>query len=185
MPLVIELLDFTATVTGNKDVLLNWKAYVDDEAKGFEIERSKDQSNWEKIGTVNLKTSNYTSDYSLLDQQPLQGRSYYRLKMVEKTGSSRYSKIRQVQIDQLITKLRIYPNPAKNDFTVSFNSSVNQPATLIIRSIAGEVVMRRAIPLTETDNRVNVSTNGLSNGLYVVELITSEKAFVNKLTVTH
>jgi hypothetical protein len=55
----------------------------------------------------------------------------------------------------------------------------------MIRSIAGEVVMRRAIPLTETDNRINVSTNGLSTGLYVVELITSEKAFVNKLTVTH
>jgi len=164
---------------------LNWRAYADDEAKGFEIERSKDQNNWEKIGTVDLKASNFTSDYSLLDQQPLQGRSYYRLKMVEKTGSSRYSKIRLVQIDQLFTKLRIYPNPAKNDFTVSFNSSMNQSATLIIRSIAGAVMIRKPISLTETDNRVIVSTNGLSNGLYVVELVTPEKTFVNKLTVAH
>jgi len=185
LPLVIELLDFTATVTSDKNVLLNWRAYVDDEAKGFEIERSKDQNNWEKIETVNLKTSNFTSDYSFLDQQPLQGKSYYRLKMVEKTGSSRYSKTRQVQIDQLITKLRIYPNPVKNDFTISFNSSMNQSATLIIRSIAGEVMIRKSISLTETDNRVSVSTNGLSNGLYVVELITPEKALVNKITVTH
>ena len=185
MPLVIELLDFTATVTRDKNVLLNWRAYVDDEAKGFEVERSKDQNNWEKIGTVNLKTSNFTSDYSLLDQQPLQGKSYYRLKMVEKTGSSRYSKTRLIQIDQLITKLRIYPNPAKNDVTVSFNSSMNQSATLIIRSIAGEVMIRKSITLTEMDNRVSVSTNGLSNGLYIVELITPEKTFVNKLTVAH
>jgi len=185
MPLVIELLDFTATVTRDKNVLLNWRAYVDDEAKGFEIERSKDQNNWEKIGTVELKASNFTSDYSLLDQQPLQGRSYYRLKMVEKTGSSRYSKTRLIQIDQLITKLRIYPNPAKNDLTVLFNSSMNQTATLIIRSIAGEVMIKRSILLTGTDNRVNVSTSGLSNGLYVVELITPEKTFVNKLTVAH
>ena len=185
MPLVIELLDFTATLTRDKDVLLNWRAYVDDEAKGFEVERSKDQNNWEKIGTVNLKTSNFTSDYSLLDQQPLQGKSYYRLKMVEKTGSSRYSKTRLIQNDQLITKLRIYPNPAKNDVIVSFNSSMNQSATLIIRSIAGTVMIKKSITLTETDNRVSVSTNGLSNGLYVVELITPEKTFVNKLTVTH
>ena len=185
MPLVIELLDFTATLTRDKNVLLNWRAYVDDEAKGFEVERSKDQNNWEKIGTVNLKTSNFTSDYSLLDQQPLQGKSYYRLKMVEKTGSSRYSKTRLIQIDQLITKLRIYPNPAKNDVTVSFNSSMNQSATLIIRSIAGEVMMKKSITLAEMDNRVSVSTNGLSNGLYVVELITPEKTFVNKLTVAH
>jgi len=185
MPLVIELLDFTATLTRDKNVLLNWRAYVDDEAKGFEIERSKDQNNWEKIATVNLKTSNFTSDYSLLDQQPLQGKSYYRLKMVEKTGSSRYSKTRLIQIDQLITKLRIYPNPAKTDVTVSFNSSMNQSATLIIRSIAGEVMKKKSITLAEMDNRVSVSTNGLSNGLYVVELITPEKTFVNKLTVAH
>jgi len=185
MPLVIELLDFTATVTRDKNVLLNWRAYVDDEAKGFEIERSMDQDNWEKIGTVDLKASNITTDYSLLDQQPLQGRSYYRLKMVEKTGSSRYSKTRLVQIDQLPRKLRIYPNPAKNDFTVSFNSSMNQSAALIIRSITGEVLIRKSISLAETDNRVSVSTNGLSNGLYVVELITAEKKFVNKLTIAH
>ncbi|HMK16749.1 MAG TPA: GEVED domain-containing protein [Chitinophagaceae bacterium] len=185
MPLVIDLLDFNATLTREKDVILNWRAYVDDEAKGFEVERSKDQNNWEKIGTVNLKTSNFTSDYSLLDQQPLQGRSYYRLKMVEKTGSSRYSKTRLIQIDQLVTKLRVYPNPAKNDFTISFKSTMNQSATLIVRSIAGEVMIRKSITLTETDNQVSVSVNGLSNGLYVVELFTPEKTFVNKLTVTH
>jgi hypothetical protein len=185
MPLVIDLLDFNATLTREKDVILNWRAYVDDEAKGFEVERSKDQNNWEKIGTVNLKTSNFTSDYSLLDQQPLQGRSYYRLKMVEKTGSSRYSKTRLIQIDQLVTKLRVYPNPAKNDFTISFRSTMNQSATLIVRTIAGEVMIRKSITLTETDNQVSVSVNGLSNGLYVVELFTPEKTFVNKLTVTH
>lgn len=185
MPLVIELLDFNASLTRDKDVILNWRAYVDDEAKGFEIERSKDQNHWEKIGTVNLKTPNFTSDYSLLDQEPLQGRSYYRLKMIEKTGTSRYSKTRQIQIDQLITKLRVYPNPAKGDFTVSINSSTNQSATLMVRSIAGEVMSKRSITLTQTDNRVNVLTNGLSNGLYIVELITPEKTLVNKLTVTH
>jgi hypothetical protein len=46
-------------------------------------------------------------------------------------------------------------------------------------------MIKRSISLTETDNRVSVSTNGLSNGLYVVELITPEKAFVNKLSVAH
>jgi uncharacterized membrane protein len=105
--------------------------------------------------------------------------------MVEKTGSSRYSKTRLIQIDQLVTKLRVYPNPAKNDFTISFKSTMNQSATLIVRTIAGEVMIRKSITLTETDNQVSVSANGLSNGLYVVELFTPEKTFVNKLTVTH
>src|SRR5262245_8691203 len=125
MPLLIQLLDFGATVTREKNVLLNWRAYADEEALGFEIERSQDQKVWEKIGTVGINKALFTSDYSLLDQQPLQGRSYYRLKMIEKSGSSRFSNIRIVQIDFLVTAIKVYPNPAKTDVTLSFNSQAN------------------------------------------------------------
>jgi hypothetical protein len=185
MPLTIKLLDFNATLTRNKNVLLGWRAYVDDEAFGFEIERSKDQNVWEKIGTVDLNTSAFTADYSFLDQQPITGKSYYRLKMIEKTGSSRYSNVRLIQIDKLITNLKIYPNPVKNDVTVSFNSVVNENATLYVRSLAGKVMMKKTIVLSQGDNRVLFNTDALSNGLYIVELLTPEKSFINKLTVSH
>ena len=184
-PLIIELLDFNAAVTRDKNVLLNWKAYADHEADGFEIERSKDLNNWEKIGTVNLKTSGFTADYDFLDQQPLQGKSYYRLKMVEKSGSSRNSKTRLIQIDHLITNLKLYPNPATNDVTISFNSTMNQSASLIIRSLSGNALIKKTIVLVPGNNHLQFSTNSLSNGLYLVELVTAEKNFLNKLTVSH
>jgi hypothetical protein len=137
LPLAVQLLDFNATLTRDKDVLLNWRAYADQDASGFEVERSKDQNTWENIGSINVNSASFTSDYSLLDQQPLQGKSYYRLKMVDRSGSSRYSKTRLIQLDQLVTKLRLYPNPVKKDVTVSFNSTVAQTATLTIRSLNG------------------------------------------------
>ena len=185
MPLVIELLDFNATLTRDKNVLLNWRAYVDDEAKGFEIERSKDQNNWENIGTVNLKTSNFTSDYSFLDQQPLQGRSYYRLKMVEISGSSRYSKTRLIQIDQLITKLKIYPNPAKNIVLVTFTSKASQAVTIQLRSISGQVMIKKSIILDQNENSIPIELTSIANGLYIVELITADKTYIDKVVVGH
>jgi hypothetical protein len=185
MPLVIQLLDFNATLTRDKNVLLTWKAYTDDDAFGFEVQRSRDQNVWEKIGWVDANTSTFKSEYSLLDQQPLLGRSYYRLKMVEKSRSSRFSSIKLIQIDQLITNLKVYPNPVKNNATVSFNSTVNQSATLFVRSIAGELMIKKSIVLNEGDNRIQLVVDGLSNGLYLVELVTPEKTFVNKLTVAH
>ena len=184
-PLTIKLLDFNATLTRDKNVLLNWKAYADNEAAGFEVERSTDQNGWEKIGTVNLNTSAFTADYSLLDQQPVTGKSYYRLKMIEKSGSSRYSNTRLIQIDNLITNLKIYPNPVKNDVTVSFNSVVDQTATLYVRSMAGEVMIKKSMGLSHGDNRISFKTDGLSNGLYIVELVTPGRSFINKLTVSH
>lgn len=185
MPLTIQLLDFNATLTGDKDVLLNWKAYADQEALGFEIQRSKDQNTWEKTGWVDINKSAFTAEYSFTDQQPLQGRSYYRLKIVERTGSSRYSATRLIQLDQVITKVKIYPNPAKKDVTVSFNSSADQTARLVVRSAAGVTVISKTISLIQGLNNVQLSALGLSNGLYLVELSTAEKTFINRLTVSH
>ncbi len=185
MPLTIKLHDFSATLTRDKNVLLNWTAYTDNDAFGFEIERSKDQNVWEKIGIVNVNTSTFTADYSFLDQQPVEGRSYYRLKMIEKSGSSRYSGTKTIQIDHLITNLRISPNPVRNDVMISFNSAANQQATLIVRSLSGNVMFKRPMTLNTGDNRAQFSMNRLSNGLYIVELVTNEKTFINKLTVSH
>jgi hypothetical protein len=185
LPLAVQLLDFNATLTRDKDVSLNWKASADQDASGFEIERSKDQNTWENIGSINVNSASLTSDYSLLDQQPLQGKSYYRLKLVERSGSSRYSNTRLIQIDQLITKLRLYPNPVKKDVAVSFNSTVDQSATLTIRSLSGVVMIKRPVSLNQGDNRMQLSTDRLSNGMYLVELITPEKTFINRLTVAH
>jgi hypothetical protein len=47
------------------------------------------------------------------------------------------------------------------------------------------LMVKRSITLNEGDNRVQLSTDRLSNGLYVVELITPEKTYINRLTVSH
>jgi hypothetical protein len=179
------LLDFNASLTRDKNVLLNWKANADNDASGFEIQKSNDQNNWEKIGWVDINQSAFTAEYNFTDQQPVQGRSFYRLKMVEKTGSSRYSNIKLIQLDQLITKLNIYPNPAKKDVAISFNSSVDQTAKLVIRSTSSETVINKTVALTQGENKIQLSTLALSNGLYLVELSTPEKTFINRLTVAH
>ena len=185
MPLTIQLLDFRATFTTNKNVLLNWTAYADPEDRGFEIERSADQVSWEKIGFMNVNASVKTAEYSFVDQQPLIGRSYYRLRMIEKSASSKYSSIRIIQADNLVTRIKIYPNPAQNNVTISFNSTENQTATLRVRSLSGNTILTNPIALTAGDNRKQIPINNVSNGLYLVELITNDRIFVSKLTISH
>jgi hypothetical protein len=185
MPLMIQLLDFDATLTKDKNVLLTWKASADNNALGFEVEKSNDHDKWEKVGWVDIKTSSFTSDYSLLDQEPFEGRSYYRLKMVEKSGSSRYSNIKLIQIDRLVRNMKLYPNPAKNSVIISLISDKSQPATLQIRSIAGQLVFKKSLSLETSENKIPVDITTIPNGLYVVELAISEKTYINKLTIAH
>jgi len=185
IPLTIQLLDFNAMLTEDKKVLLKWKASTDDKALGFEIERSKDQNTWEKIGWVNIKSSAFTTDYSFLDREPFQGRSYYRLKMVEKEGISKYSATKIIQLDYPVKNLKVYPNPAKNIVIVTFISTGSQTANLQLRSLSGQVIIKKSTLLNQGENRIPIETMSISNGLYILELITPEKTYVNKLAVTH
>lgn len=185
MPLTIRLLDFRATYTSSGNVMLNWRASAEPGDRGFEIERSADLVSWEKIGSVNVNISVKTADYSLVDEQPAPGRSYYRLRMIESSGSSKYSGIRIIQMDNLINHVRVHPNPAQHDVVVSFNSTSNQMATLRIRSLSGNVLMSKPIVLVTGANRTQISINNFTNGLYVVELITNQEVYTNKLTVSH
>ena len=51
--------------------------------------------------------------YSLLDNQPLRGTSFYRLKSVDFGGRCSYSETRSVSIkDKTISHFKVYPNPA-------------------------------------------------------------------------
>jgi hypothetical protein len=185
MPLMIQLLDFKASLTTSKNVLLNWQAYSDLEAKGFEIERRGDQNSWQTIGFIKANSSIKTAEYSFVDQHPIAGRSYYRLRMIEKSGSSKYSSTRIIQIDNLLTQVRIYPNPAQTNVTIGFHSESAQTATFRIRSISGNILLSKPVVLGNGDNRVEIPLKNFSNGLYLVELITSQHLYTNKLTISH
>ncbi|HET9432680.1 MAG TPA: T9SS type A sorting domain-containing protein [Chitinophagaceae bacterium] len=162
---------------------MKWRAYSDNDGLGFELERSRDQHTWENIGWLDVNTSAFTADYGLLDPQPLTGKSYYRLKPVEKSGSSRYSTIRLIQIDQLLTDIKIYPNPAKNIVIVTLTSNASQPVTLQLRSLSGQVMIKKSMTLDQIENRIPIELTNIANGLYIVELITPERTYINKVVV--
>jgi hypothetical protein len=182
-PLTIQLLDFNAVLTRDKNVLLTWKAMADEDAAGFEIERSRDQESWTTIATVAIN-ADYNPDYSYTDQQPLEGRSYYRLKMVEKTGSSKYSTVRWMLVDQPKNSIKIFPNPAKYNTTVAYTSAINETATLKIRSVTGQVMLSRTVNIKQGENQMPIDITGLNIGLYIVELNTHLKTHVARITIT-
>jgi hypothetical protein len=182
-PLIIELLDFDATLTRDNNVLLKWTAYADNDASGFEVEQSTDQQTWKNIGWVDINKTTYHASYSLLDRQPTEGRSYYRLKMVEKSGSSRYSSIRMIQIDKLERDIKIYPNPARNYATLNFNADRTENAVIRIRSLSGQTVSQQKLTVNQGINNFQLQTTGLPDGVYILELTTSLKTYINKISV--
>jgi len=94
----VELTDFRAFPVVDHSQL-QWSTGVEDNFQMFVVERSSDSRNFYTVGTVN-GTGSY-SQYQFTDTSPLLDNSrtfYYRLKMVDRDGTYRYSEIREVSL---------------------------------------------------------------------------------------
>ena len=119
-PTTLPLKDnsFTAVLTGNV-VKLDWVGYSD-AASHYELERSATGAGFEKIATIKGKDALAESTYSYVDQQPVFPVSYYRLKVVENSGSITYSKVLQVKPVRAGSSFQAFPLPAASSLTLRF-----------------------------------------------------------------
>jgi len=72
--------------------------------------------------------------------------------------------------------ITIYPNPAPTQITIETPTTPNKNTILTIHNINGQVISRRQI--TEQQTVVNVS--GLSQGIYVVRIVSDDGVMVGK-----
>ncbi|SOD88372.1 endonuclease/exonuclease/phosphatase family protein [Spirosoma fluviale] len=113
-PLPVRLSSFGARAVGEQ-VALSWTTANETNSAYFEVERSIDAREFGAIGRVaaagDAKT---TKTYGLIDERPLSGTSYYRLKQVDLDGQTAYSTIVSVVMDNLTPAMELLGNPSEN-----------------------------------------------------------------------
>lgn len=155
----LTLNSFTASAINNK-AQLNWATTDEVNVAGFEIEKSTNGTEFNKIGFVaanNQKVNNYsfTNDFN--------GIVYYRLKMIDKDGSYKYSKVVSLNGKQTV-KLDVYPNPVRNVATLS-HEKATENAFLRITTLDGRSVLNINVKDGATQTTVDVSK--LLSGNYI------------------
>lgn len=74
---------------------------------------------------------------------------------------------------------RVYPNPNNGNFVIELNQNFNGIAEVKLFDLAGRVVYASK----ENSNIINVSTNGLNAGMYLLETQTGNTVSRTKLTI--
>lgn len=125
--LPVELYGFSGKIETNKTTHLTWNTASELNNDFFEIKRSYDAIEWETIGKVKGNgTTNVTSTYNFIDENPMFGTSYYLLKQVDFNKQFNNSPIVVVKMDtSLIQKnenVYVYPNPAKNEVFIKIEN---------------------------------------------------------------
>ncbi len=70
----------------------------------------------------------------------------------------------------LIDGLSLYPNPTDGELNVSFNIPSNQTMNFIVTDLLGKVVQTKNIQAASGSNLVVLSTDGLANGMYLLQI---------------
>ena len=131
LPVVLD--DIFANANSCNGVL-NWKTGSEDNVDRFEIEFSKNTTDWAKVGTVTAKNNANGSVYTYSNDQGT-GRGYYRLKIIDKDGQFVYSRV--VGVDTKCTgkkAVTLYPNP------LTAGQTLNVVASGFEGTIKGELV---------------------------------------------
>ena len=163
--LPVEFLDFQL-VQQETAIHLLWQTASEKKNKGFEIERSADSQLWQKIGTVKGVNNKTAQNYAFIDDEPLQGINYYRLKQLDTEGGATYSKVlsatRKTKQKQLV-----YPNPFSQTLVVE---GVEQGDVIQIFDAIGREVSAVKIETTLA-NRFEINTLSLqSHSFYFLKI---------------
>ncbi|MEL6718795.1 MAG: T9SS type A sorting domain-containing protein [Bacteroidota bacterium] len=112
----VELVHFEATAI-KEGILLNWSTATEINNLGFDIERSTNGKIWKKVDFVQGNLTTLSSQtYEFTDKNPLDGKSYYRLKQIDIDGQFEYSEIIVTDYTQLgFVDIKVLPNPAKEE----------------------------------------------------------------------
>jgi len=187
----VELTSFTAVQDGGS-VRLEWETQSETNNAGFAVERRiGSTSSFRELGFVSGEgTSSRTISYHYVDSQipdeVTQVR--YRLRQVDKDGSSWYSEVISLSLGRSRgLRLRsVAPNPARNQITVHFDVPEQGSVRLEIFDVQGR---RVAMPINRSmeggAHEQVIDVQGLAAGRYFLRLQVEGKEASQTFSVVH
>ena len=167
----------------NNDAILTWSTNLEINNEYFEIEKSIDAVNFEKIGEVKgagnssiLNNYNYTDiDAKNSDAKTL----YYRIKQIDTDKKYTYTDIKFIELNktniQAVNTIQIYPNPSSDFIKINASTEIKY---ISVVSLQGNIVYQ--IENFGTNGLIDISN--FSNNMYLVNaLYTDNSTTTNRI----
>ncbi|MEI7735046.1 MAG: T9SS type A sorting domain-containing protein [Ferruginibacter sp.] len=183
--LPVQFLQF-AGVPQDNSVLLSWTIITQKNIDRFEIERSLDNSVYQKTGVVSDPVK-INEQQSLAFTDNIAGIYndviYYRLKVIAKTGESKYSNILVVRRIQTRSMVNIMPNPAYNYVNVNLYVEKNSQGIVTVIDKLGRRVMTQETKFIKGTNNIYLPLEKYAQGVYSIVIETSTEKIIRQLII--
>ncbi|MFZ6664183.1 T9SS type A sorting domain-containing protein [Peijinzhouia sedimentorum] len=162
----IRLIYFKASKLADERVELNWATASEENNDYFLIERSLDGNEWEAITQKpGAGNSSQTLTYQYIDENPIVGISYYRLKQVDFDGSISVSQLERIIIETNGKFLKLAPNPVSDQLFIINN--YDRGTQFQVYNTQGSLVYTSTID----SERTTMEVYSLPKGVYVLKVL--------------
>ncbi|MCO5231413.1 MAG: T9SS type A sorting domain-containing protein [Chitinophagales bacterium] len=175
--LPVELISLTG-YNNEKENILNWMTASEKNTEHFIVEKSVDAKSFGAIGIVAANgNSNQVNNYMFVDQEPVQGHNYYRLKIVDFDGKFEYSNIIDIELDDKVSNdnhtaiLSVYPNPTDGLTTVEMAVVQDSDFEVKIVNTLGQVMHSEIKPLVKGKNTFVIDAQKYAQGAYMISIV--------------
>ncbi len=188
-PLPVELVSVSAAVKQN-NVELHWKTATELNSHGFEIQRMTSSQTlplqgggqgggWQRVGFIEGSgNSNAPKEYSFADAKVTNGKYEYRLKLVDRDGSFKYSQSVEAEVKFIPTVFALsqnYPNPFNPSTTINYQLPKNSYVTLKVYDILGKEVTTLVDEMKEAGSYdVQLNAQQFASGVYFYRIHTRQ-----------
>lgn len=178
--LPIQLIDFYATKKDDHNEV-NWKVAEEINIDSYLIEKSDDGVNFSLLETTTLDQGKIygqsIKSYSVIDENPFNEITYYRLATKSNDGSIEYYNI--ISVDEKSTDWNVNHYQLSENLIIEFKNTVPKNSTVSLFDLSGKLL----IDDTVKDSQTKISTQNFSEGIYFLRVSTPYKTKNFKLII--
>ena len=175
--LPVSLLDFNGILVKDK-VQLKWTTGFEQDTRHFDVQKSADGTEFTRIGRVNAAGNSTTEQhYDFIDPQA-DAINYYRLKIVDVDGESRFSNVIVVKNSDVPQQVRILSNPFAARIDLRFSRQFTNLKAQLFTTGGALVAEKNFTSANAVSWQLN---NNLTKGIYIMRIVADGKLSVHKL----
>jgi len=170
----------------NEYARLNWTTAANNGTEYFEIERSRDGTDFSSLDKIVAQATDDPSS-SYVFQENISGLKtpfiYYRLKIKMSNKAIVYSNIVRLNLPIHQNDALLFPNPATSNVQLAMSSDKKQDLKMMVYNFGGVLIETRSLSLKQGTNVFSIDTDRWKPGTYVVQLVTENETIHKKLII--
>ncbi len=158
-PVPLQLINFSASKTDHSAVI-TWTTAEEINMSHYEVERSSNARDFTSIKSVASLNQTRDTKYTINDNSPARGISYYRLKTVGNDGEVKYSKIISLQFGTGNT-VTVYPTTWKSGTTLHITNPEYEKLRISFFNTSGQLAGKAVTNSNEVPTNMISTAKGI------------------------